>query len=192
MSSNPLLYFAGLPKFNEIKPVHVKPAVDSLIAEGRTLIEALATSTEMPTWNNFVLKLEDHSEKLGRAWSQVGHMNSVINSPELRESYNAGLQDLTAFSSDLSQDERLYKKFKFIQSSADFVELTANQQTIINHEVRDFKLGGAELPANKKVRFKEISEQLSKLSSTFEENIMDNTNDFKHIVDHADSLVVST
>jgi len=188
VSSNPLLYFAGLPKFNEIKPVHVKPAVDSLIAEGRTLIEALATSTEMPTWNNFVLKLEDHSEKLGRAWSQVGHMNSVINSPELRESYNAGLQDLTAFSSDLSQDERLYKKFKFIQSSADFVELTANQQTIINHEVRDFKLGGAELPANKKVRFKEISEQLSKLSSTFEENIMDNTNDFKHIVDHADSL----
>lgn len=188
MSSNPLLYFAGLPKFNEVKPAHVKPAIDHLITEGRALVETLATSTESPTWDNFALKLEDHSEKLGRAWSQVGHMNAVVNSPELRDAYNAGLQDLTAFGSDLSQDERLYKKFKVIQSSADFITLTATQQTIINHEVRDFKLGGAELSDAKKARFKEISEKLSKLSSTFEENIMDNTNDFKHIVAYADDL----
>lgn len=188
MSSNPLLYFTGLPKFNEIKPEHVKPAIDQLITEGRALVETLATSSDKPTWENFALKLEDHSEKLGRAWSQVGHMNAVVNSPELRDVYNASLQDLTDFGSDLAQDERLYKKFKAIQSSADFAKLTATQQTIINHEVRDFRLGGAELPANKKERFKAISEQLSKLSSTFEENIMDTTNDFKHIVDDVDDL----
>ena len=188
MSSNPLLYFTGLPKFNEIKPEHVKPAIDQLITEGRALVETLATSSDKPTWENFALKLEDHSEKLGRAWSQVGHMNAVVNSHELRDVYNASLQDLTDFGSDLAQDERLYKKFKAIQSSADFAKLTATQQTIINHEVRDFRLGGAELPANKKERFKAISEQLSKLSSTFEENIMDTTNDFKHIVDDVDDL----
>ncbi len=182
MSQNPLLFFSGLPKFNEVKPEHISPAVDSLIAEGRALVEQFATSTETPTWENFALKLEDHSEKLARAWSQVGHMNAVVNSPELREAYNENLAKLTDYGSDISQDERLYAKFKVIQASDDFGKLTPTQQTIINHEVRDFKLGGAELPAEQKARFKTVSEELSKLGSKFEENIMDNTNDFKYIV----------
>jgi len=186
--SNPLLHFAGLPKFNEIKPEHVSPAVDRLIAEGRALVEQLATSAEAPTWQNFAVKLEDHSEKLGRSWSQVGHMNAVVNSPELREAYNDNLAKLTDFYSDVSQDERLYAKFKAIQSSAEFATLSATQQTIINKEVRDFKLGGAELPAEQKVRFKAVSEALSKLGAKFEENILDNTNDFKHTVEHLADL----
>jgi len=186
--SNPLLHFSGLPKFNEIKPEHVSPAVDSLIAEGRALVEQLATSSEAPTWQNFAVKLEDHSEKLGRSWSQVGHMNAVVNSPELREAYNDNLAKLTDFYSDVSQDERLYAKFKAIQSSAAFATLSATQQTIINKEVRDFKLGGAELPAEQKVRFKAVSEALSKLGAKFEENILDNTNDFKHTVENLADL----
>lgn len=188
LSQNPLLYFAGLPKFNEVKPEHVSPAIDSLIAEGRTLVETLVTQTEAPTWENFALKLEDHSEKLSRAWSQVGHMNAVVNSPELREAYNDNLAKLTDFGSDISQDERLYAKYKAIQASAAFARLTPTQQTIINHEVRDFKLGGAELPAEQKARFKTVSEELSKLGSKFEENILDNTNDFKHIVENVADL----
>ncbi|HSR02115.1 MAG TPA: M3 family metallopeptidase, partial [Methylophilaceae bacterium] len=147
------------------------------------------SSAEIPTWNNFARPLEDHSEKLHRAWSQIGHLNAVVNSPELREAYNDNLAKLTDYGSDLAQDERLYMKYKTIQASDDFANLTQTQQTIINHEVRDFKLGGAELPKPQKALFKDISEQLSKLSSKFEENIMDNTNDFKHIVDHVDALV---
>lgn len=188
MSSNPLLHFSGLPKFNEVKPKHVSPAIDSLINEGRILVEQLATSQETPTWENIALKLEDHSEKLGRTWSQVGHMNAVVNSPELREAYNDNLQKLTDFGSDLAQDERLFEKFKTIQTSSEFKQLGPAQQTIINHEVRDFKLGGAELPADQKSRFKAILEQLSKLGSKFEENIMDNTSDFTHLVDSVDDL----
>ena len=188
MSQNPLLFFSGLPKFDEVKPAHISPAVDSLIAEGRALVEQLATSSETPTWENFALKLEDHSEKLARAWSQVGHMNAVVNSPELREAYNDNLAKLTDYGSDISQDERLYAKFKAIQASNDFAKLTPTQQTIINHEVRDFKLGGAELAADQKVRFKTVSEELSKLGSKFEENIMDNTNDFKYIVENVADL----
>jgi oligopeptidase A len=186
--SNPLLHYAGLPKFNEIKPEHISPAVDSLLAEGRGLVEQLATATETPTWENFALKLEDHSEKLGRTWSQVGHMNAVVNSPELREAYNANLAKLTDFYSDLSQDERLYTKYKAIQASPTFGKLSSTQQKIINNEVRDFKLGGAELPTKEKARFKTISEELSKLGSKFEENIMDNTNDFAHYVENVDEL----
>ena len=181
--SNPLLYLAGLPKFNEVKPEHVSPAIDSLLTEGRALIETLATSTDAPTWENFALKLEDHSEKISRAWSQVGHMNAVVNSPELREAYNENLAKLTDYGSDMSQDERLYAKYKALQASAEFASLTPTQQKIINNEVRDFKLGGAELPEAQKARFKAVSEELSKLGSKFEENIMDNTNDFAHYVE---------
>ena len=180
--SNPLLYLAGLPKFNEVKPEHVSPAIDSLLTEGRTLVESLATATEAPTWENFALKLEDHSDKISRAWSQVGHMNAVVNSPELREAYNDNLAKLTDYGSDMSQDERLYAKYKAIQASPAFTSLTATQQKIINNEVRDFKLGGAELPEAQKARFKAVSEELSKLGSKFEENILDNTNDFAHYV----------
>ena len=187
--SNPLLYLAGLPKFNEVQPEHVNPAIDSLLTEGRALIENLATSTEAPTWGNFALKLEDHSEKISRAWSQVSHMNAVVNSPELREAYNENLAKLTDYGSDMSQDERLYAKYKAIQASAAFANLSPTQQTIINHEVRDFKLGGAELPEAQKARFKAVSEELSKLGSKFEENIMDNTNDFAHYVEDVADLV---
>lgn len=186
--SNPLLHFAGLPKFNAIKPAHVSPAIDQLISQGRELVEALANSQLEPTWDNFSKPLEDHSEQLNRAWSQVGHMNAVVNSPELREAYNDNLAKLTDFYSDLSQDARLYAKFKAIQTSDAFSSLTPTQQKIINNEVRDFKLGGAELAADDKVRFKAISEKLSKLSSKFEENILDNTNDFKHLVTDIDAL----
>lgn len=179
---NPLLIFTGLPKFNEIKPDHVSPAIEGLIAEGRALVEQLATSREAPTWENFAKPLEDHSEKLNRAWGQVGHMNAVVNTPELRTAYNDNLAKLTDFGSDISQDERLYKKYKQIEASAGFDKLSPSQKAIIRKEVRDFKLGGAELPIDKKARFKEIAEALSKIGSKFEENILDNTNDFKQLV----------
>lgn len=185
---NPLLIFTGLPKFNEIKPEHVSPAIEGLIAEGRALVEQLATSSEAPTWENFAKPLEDHSEKLNRAWGQVGHMNAVVNTPELRAAYNDNLAKLTDFGSDISQDERLYKKYKQIEASAGFDKLSPSQQAIIRKEVRDFKLGGAELPADKKARIKEIAEALSKIGSKFEENILDNTNDFKHFVTEKSEL----
>ena len=176
--SNPLLHFAGLPKFNEIKPEHVSPALDTLLSAGKQTVEALATSTDAPTWQNFALKLEDMDEKISRAWSQVGHMNSVVNSPELREAYNDNLAKLTDFYSDVAQDERLYAKYRAIKNSVDFAKLNSAQQKIIDNEVRDFKLGGAELPVDKKARFKAISEELSKLAAKFEENVLDTTNEY--------------
>ena len=187
-SSNPLLYLAGLPKFNELKPEHVGPALDSLLADGRVLIDALATSTDAPTWQNFALKLEDLDEKVSRAWSQVGHLNAVMNSPELREAYNDNLAKLTDFYSDLAQDERLYAKYRTIHTSAEFKNLNQAQQKIIANEVRDFKLGGAELANEQKIRFKAISEELSKLASKFEENVLDTTNEYALYVEDVAEL----
>lgn len=178
--SNPLLNFIGLPKFNEIKPEHVSPALDSLLSEGRQTIDVLANNNDVPSWHSFALKLEDLDEKISRAWSQVGHMNAVVNSPELREAYNINLTKLTDFYSDMAQDERLYAKYRTIQASAEFKNLTQAQQKIISNEVRDFKLGGAELPPEQKARFKAINEELSKLASKFEENVLDTTNMYAH------------
>ncbi len=186
--SNPLLHFAGLPKFNEIKPEHVSPALDLLLNEGKQAIEALVNNNEAPTWDNFARQLEDMEEKISRAWSQVGHMNAVVNSPELRETYNDNLAKLTDFYSDLAQNEQLYQKFKDLCQSQVFTKLSATQKKIVENELRDFRLGGAELPADKKARFKAVQEQLSKLGAKFEENIMDNTNDFAHFVEDESAL----
>lgn len=192
LQNNPLLHFFGLPKFEEIKAEHVSPAIDCLLAEARATIEALAQSDSQSdgevTWDNFAAKLEDMEEKLSRAWSQVGHMNGVVNSPELREAYNENLSKLTDFYADLGQDERLYAKFRTLRASTEFNTLTASQKKIVENELRDFRLGGAELPTEQKSRFKAIQEELSKLSSKFEENVLDNTNDYALYVDDASTL----
>ena len=187
-SANPLLDFSGLPQFDRVQPQHVVPAVEQLLTEGRALLERLATDPAEPRWDNFARPLEDMEERLSRAWSQVGHMNAVVNSPELREAYNACLPKLTDFYSDLSQDERLYAKFRALSASKEFGTLNRAQQKIVENELRDFRLGGAELPDDQKARFKEIQEALSKLAAKFEENLLDTTNDFAHYVDDAAEL----
>ena len=187
-SANPLLDFSGLPQFDCVQPQHVVPAVEQLLTEGRALLERLATDPAEPRWDNFARPLEDMEERLSRAWSQVGHMNAVVNSPELREAYNACLPKLTDFYSDLSQDERLYAKFRALSASKEFGTLNRAQQKIVENELRDFRLGGAELPDDQKARFKEIQEALSKLAAKFEENLLDTTNDFAHYVEDAAEL----
>jgi oligopeptidase A len=186
--SNPLLHFSGLPKFEEIKAEHVSPAIDCLLNDAKATIETLVQDNVSVTWKNFAAILENMEEKISRAWSQVGHMNAVVNSPTLREAYNDNLSKLTDFYADLGQDERLYAKFRALRASAEFASLSTAQKKIIENELRDFRLGGAELPADQKIRFKAIQEELSKLSSKFEENVLDNTNDYTLYVDNADIL----
>jgi oligopeptidase A len=186
--TNPLLNFSGLPKFDQVQVTHITPAMDQLLEAGRQLLESLSTSAEAPTWDNFARLLEDMEEQISRAWSQVSHMNAVINSPELREAYNDTLPKLTAFYADLSQDERLYAKFRALRASTEYDTLSAAQRKIVENELRDFRLGGAELPDNQKARFKEIQEELSKLSSKFEENLLDTTNAYSLIVENTAEL----
>jgi oligopeptidase A len=187
-AANPLLNFSGLPNFDQVQAAHVAPAMDQLLAQGRELVEKLATAKEDPTWENFARPLEDMEEQISRAWSQVSHMNAVVNSPELREVYNENLPKLTAFYADLSQDERLYARFRELRNSTSYTSLNSAQRKIVDNELRDFRLGGAELPEDKKARFKEIQEELSKLAARFEENLLDTTNAFSHIVENADEL----
>jgi oligopeptidase A len=178
---NPLLDFSGLPRFSEIKPEHVTPAIDELLAAGRAAVAAAERAA--PTWDAFVAPQEDANERIGRAWGQVGHLHGVLDSPQLREAYNANLPKLTQYWTELGQNERLFAKYKELFASPQFESLSRARKRIVENAVRDFRLSGAELPADRKKRYAEISEELSKLGAKFSENILDATNAFSIVVD---------
>jgi oligopeptidase A len=180
---NPLLDFSALPRFSDFKPEFVTPAVDQLLADCRTAV-ARAEAPDTPAeWAAFVAPLDDANERLGRAWGQVSHLHSVMDSPELREVYNANLPKITIYYAELGQNEALFGKFKALAASAGFAALNAAQKKIVENELRDFRLGGAELPAEQKARFMAIQEELSGLSAKFEENLLDATNDYALFVE---------
>lgn len=185
---NPLLDFSGLPRFGEFNPEYVAPALDQLLEENRALIARLESAAEAPGWENFVAPLDDANERLRRAWGQVSHMNAVMNSPQLREAYNGNLPRITQYFTGLSQNEALFRKFKALRAGTGFTRLSVAQKKVIENELRDFRLGGAELPEDKKKRFKEISERLAELSSKFNDNVLDATNAFEFIVENGARL----
>ncbi|MBP9915790.1 MAG: oligopeptidase A, partial [Thiobacillaceae bacterium] len=184
---NPLLDFSGLPRYSEVKPEHVTPAVDQLLGENRALVETLCGAATPPTWEAFVAPMEDANERLSRAWGQVSHLHSVLDSPELREAYNANLPKITQYYAELGQHEGLFLKFKALAASDEYAVLSPARRKIVDNELRDFRLGGAELPEADKPRFMAIQEELSKHSAKFEENLLDATNAWsKFIEDEAE------
>lgn len=188
MMINPVLYRESLPLFDRIEPDHISPAIESILNEANTLIHSLKKMSIPTSWGNFVEPIEIISEKISRAWGQIEHLNAVVNSDSLRKAYNDNLIKLTEFYTNLSQDESLYKKYQSLKDSEVFKALTPSQKRIIDNVLREFKLGGAELNETDKKRFKVIQEKLAKLSTQFEENILDATNEFSIFVDHLDEL----
>ncbi|MBA2689601.1 MAG: M3 family metallopeptidase [Burkholderiales bacterium] len=185
---NPLLDFSGLPRFDAVRPEHVTPAIEILLDENRRLVKTMEEGATPPTWDNFVRPLDDAGERLSRAWGQVSHLNAVMNNPALRETYNSNLPKVTQFSAEVSQNQRLFERYKALRASAEFGELTPAQQKVIENELRDFRLGGAELSEDNKQRFLEIQEELAKLTSRFQDNVLDSTNAFALYIDNAEEL----
>jgi oligopeptidase A len=188
MMNNPVLNRKSLPLFDQIQPDHISPAIESMLKEANALIESLKKMSSTVSWGNFVEPIEIISEKISRAWGQIEHLNAVVNSDNLRKAYNDNLIKLTEFYTNLSQDESLYNKYQSLKDSEAFKSLTSSQKRIIDNVLRDFKLGGAELNETDKKKFKTIQEKLAKLSTQFEENILDATNEFSIFVDHLDEL----
>jgi oligopeptidase A len=179
---NPLLDFSDLPRFDAIKPEHVTPAIANLLDENRAVVAQLEAPMASVTWNNFVEPLENATEKLGRAWGVVGHLNAVVDTPELRAVYNENQPKVTEFWTALSQNLALFEKYKALKASSEFASLSVARKKIIENALRDFRLGGAELPEEKKARFAEIQEKQAALSTKFSENVLDATNDYALIV----------
>ena len=185
--TNPLLTLRGLPPFTAIQPQHVEPAIDEVLNDNRVAIARLLDGGQVHTWSNLVEPLEELADRLRRAWSPVGHMNSVVNSPELRTAYNACLPKLSDYATELGQNEDLYQAYQAIADGDEWSRLDTAQKKIIDNALRDFRLSGVALPSDKKVRFKTIMQELSNLHAKFEENLLDATNAwFKQIDDVKD------
>ncbi|MBN9411590.1 MAG: M3 family metallopeptidase [Burkholderiales bacterium] len=169
--TQPLLDFSDLPLFDRIRPEHVGPAVDELLAESSAALEKVTAADFPADWTAIARELDVATERLGRAWGAVSHLNSVADSPELRAAYNAALPRVTEFWTRLGADERLYAKYKAIDPAT----LTAEQRQAHRNAVRNFVLSGAELQGDDRERFAAIQERMAEVSQKFSENVLDAT-----------------
>ncbi len=183
---NPLLGHEPLPPFTRIRPEHVEPGVREVLTRGRARIEQLA-ALEKPTFATVIEPLEELQHQVSRTWSPVSHLNAVLNSDALRAGYNACLPLLSAYQTDLVQSESLYRAYRTI-AEEEGAALGPVQRQVIEHALRDFRLAGVGLPAERKERFKAVMLELTQLQAKFEENVLDATNGWTYHVTEQDEL----
>ncbi len=185
--TNPLLEYRELPPFSQIKPEHVEPAITQILQENRATVEKLLGENTSYDWDNLVQPLEDIDDRLNRAWSPVSHMNSVVNNDALRDAYNACLPKLSQYATEMGQNKRLYEAYLTVDSSHAAATFDTAQKKIIKNTLRDFRLSGISLDETNQSRYKEIAQELSRLSSKYEENVLDATQAWsKQIEDEAE------
>ncbi|OCF96507.1 oligopeptidase A [Gilliamella sp. wkB308] len=186
--TNPLLKTTPLPLFSQIKPEHVLPAIQEALKNCRHTIETVLTKNSQYTWDNLIQPIDEMDEKFSRAWSPVSHLNSVKNSPELREAYEACLPLLSEYSTWVGQHKPLYQAYKQIKESEEYTKLTKAQKKVIDNALRDFELSGIGLPEDKQKRYGEIVAKLSELSSKYSNNVLDATMGWTKLITNLDDL----
>lgn len=186
-ANNPLLQDFDLPPYSQIKPEHVEPAVDQILADSRaTIAELLQSQQSNPSWDGLVLALDELNARLGRAWSPVSHLNSVCNNAELRAAYEACLPKLSEFWTEMGQNKPLFQAYQALAASPEAAGFDVAQKTILEHALRDFRLSGIDLPAEQQKRYGEIQMKLSELTSKFSNQLLDATQAWtKHVSDEA-------
>ncbi|MBL1320018.1 MAG: oligopeptidase A [Methylophaga sp.] len=184
--TNPLLQKNRLPSFSGVKPEYIEPALDYVLENAKNTVDTLLSDLQKATWQNLVLPMEALDATIDHVWSPVSHLNSVMNSDELRVAYNACLPKLSQFGTELGQNEDLYKAYKSIAEGSEYQNLDHAQQKVIDNAVRDFRLSGVELSQQDRDKFKAISQSLTELTAKFEQNLMDATHAWKkHITDES-------
>ncbi|ATG72504.1 oligopeptidase A [Zobellella denitrificans] len=184
--TNPLLTMDGLPPFSQIKPEHIKPAVEHAIADCKKRVETVLARHEEFTWDNLVAPLEEVNDHLSRIWSPIGHLNGVMNSEALRQAYESCLPLLSEYHTWMGQHEGLFEAYQSLADRDDFKKLSLAQQKEVDNTLRDFRLSGIALEAEQKKRFGAIQARLSELASTFSNRVLDATQAWvKHITDQA-------
>lgn len=186
--SNPLLQKASLPLFSQIKPEHIKPAVEDAIKHCRNIIEKALQNNTHYTWHNLVQPLDEADDMLGQIWSPVSHLNSVLNSEELREAYEACLPLLSEYGTWVGQHKPLFDAYQQIANSDEFTTLNQAQQKVITNALRDFKLSGIALNADDQATYGKIVSRLSELSSNFSNNVLDATQAFTVFIENENEL----
>ncbi len=190
MSRNPLLESHHLPPFGEIQPDHVVPAIEQILDENRSAIDRLAeqANRETPTWQSLAAPIEELNDRLSQAWSPVSHLNGTMNSPALRDAYQACLGKLSEYGTWLGQHEGLFRAYQALKDSPNYAELSSAQQRSVDNTLRDFRLAGVDLPADAKRRYGEIQARLSELTNSFSNHVLDATQAWHKDITDADTL----
>lgn len=186
--SNPLLDFSGVTRFDQIQPAHITPAITALLDRCRAVVTQLEAPFPQVDWENFVTPLENATEQLGRAWGVVSHLNAVADTPELRAAHNENQPRIVEFWTALAQNPAMFEKYKALKAGPQYQTLSAARKKVLENALRDFRLGGAELPPEQKQRFAEIQEAQAAVTTRFSENILDATNDYALFVEQEAEL----
>lgn len=177
MSENVLLNLDSEPRFDAITASDIEPAMTEAMNTASAAISALKTQSPA-NWNNTVEALTNITERVGRIWGVVAHLNSVADTPELRAAYNSMMPKVSEFFTAISQDIELYARFKNIKASAEYQQLNQAQKTKLEHDLRDFVLSGAELSAEHQAQFAALQTEGAQLSASFSQNVLDATDAF--------------
>ncbi|HKE47908.1 MAG TPA: M3 family metallopeptidase [Rhodanobacteraceae bacterium] len=186
--TNPLLDTEGLPRFSAITAGHIEPAVDALLADYRGRIETLLADDAPRDFSAVVLAGEELEDRLNRAWAPVSHLHGVKDSPELREAYASAQEKIVDHASELGQNRELYAAFRAVAEAGDFGALPRAARTLVEHELRDFRLSGVALEEPDRSRFREIANELAKLSTDFENAVLDATDAWSETIADEKSL----
>jgi len=170
--------FLDLPEFSKIDLAKVESQLDELLADADKKIAQLGKISD-PTWDNFVYPFDQVMDDIQRFYSPVRHLNSVMSGDEIREVYNACQPKLTAWYTELGQNRELYERTQSIADSDEFSSFDQGQRKSIEDSLLGFKLSGIALEGEARERYKEIAAELSKLSTRFNENVLDSGNDFR-------------
>ncbi|MCP4486683.1 MAG: M3 family metallopeptidase [Gammaproteobacteria bacterium] len=185
--NNPLLEIDSLPAFSKIKPEHILPAIEQIIADNRQAVGVLISKKD-PHWHSLIDPLALLEDRLSKSWSPVRHMNSVKSSDSLREAYEKCLPLLSEYTTEISQNRRLYDAYKYIAESKEFAELDAAQQKAIDNSLKHFRLGGVDLEAKAQHRYQQLQKEISALQSSFENNLLDASQSWELVFDNKTEL----
>ncbi|KAG4081010.1 hypothetical protein HA402_010181 [Bradysia odoriphaga] len=189
MIQNPLLApVAELIDYAAITPAHIVPAIEQLLGMARQAVEQAADPALPATWEAIIEPLDTTSEQLSRAWSVAGHLNAVVNTPELREAYNAALPKMTEFSTWVGLHEGLYRQYQRLQAAPEFRSWTPVRRRIVDLALRDFRLSGVELQGADRERYAAISDQQAQAAQKFSENVLDTIDAWSLCIDDAARL----
>lgn len=183
LQQNPLIAFGrGICDYSKVKPSDIEPAIDFLLKHAEQAVAHAVDPKTPASWNDLLEPLEDATESLSRSWGVISHLNSVADTTELRAAYGEMMPKVTAFFASLGQNLALYQRFKELSQSAGFAKLSSSQKRVIENSLRDFRLGGAELPDSQKPRFAEIQDEQALLGKAFSDHVLDATDSFVHLI----------
>lgn len=179
MNTNPLLNHYDTSPFSKIENKHFLPAISQLIEDTKVEIDAIASNSEPPTFQNTVEALENTGEQLDRATSIFFNLNSAETNEEIQRIAQEISPLLTEFSNDILLNESLFERIKVVYNQKDSLDLSEEQQMLLDKKYKSFSRNGANLSEEKKKQLRKIDAELSKLSLTFGENVLAETNKFE-------------